>query len=154
MHFNGIFDIGHLKLSPEFKKWFTFDNVGKYYLKHFLYGSLVIAFVSTVTKFMSPSIGGFIHGSVPFTFIYLYIISYYNNGKKGIEDLAYNTIIGSPLWITFVFLCYALSAYGFGFSLGISCLFFAVGGYIYYKYIIEDELKKIDSNPHRNVGKP
>ena len=152
MSSSGILKLDKLEISPDFKKWFTFNNVASYYLKHFLYGSLVIAFVSTVTKFMSPSIGGFIHGSVPFTFIYLYIISYYKNGKKGIEDLAYNTIIGSPLWITFVLLCYIFSAYGFGISLGISCVFFAIGGYIYYKYIIEDELKKIKKESFS--GKP
>ena len=152
MTFNGILKIKKLKISPEVKKFFTFNKMVKYFLKHFLFGSLVIAFVSTVTKFMSPSIGGFIHGSVPFTFIYLYFISYYNKGKKGIEDLAYNTIIGSPLWISFVLICYIFSSYGFGISLGISCFFFAIGGYIYYKYIIEDELKKIEKE--KISGKP
>ena len=117
-------------------------EVVNFFLKHFFISAFLIATVSVLIKYVSPVLGGFLHGALPITFIYIYSIAYINKGFEGAKNMAKSALVSTPIWATFIFVNYILAHKGLLYSLGCSSLLFLGMVYVYYKNFLKVEIKK------------
>ena len=115
-------------------------EVVQFFFKHFFVSAFLIASVSTLVKYVSPVLGGFLHGALPITFTYIYSIAHFNKGVKGAKNMAKSALISTPIWATFIFSNYLLAHKGLFYSLGCSTILFLGMVYVYYTNFLKIEM--------------
>ena len=84
----------------------------KDFIVDFVLGGLIIAVSGYYIRMSESRIGGFIYGALPIGFIYLYLLTYYVDGKSACQKVAREVTIASIFFILFVISTHLFTPYG------------------------------------------
>lgn len=99
---------------------------------YFFITVIVIGFISSLMHNYSGKIAGFVYGSLPLTYIYLYSLSAKYNKRK---EFSINSLYSAFSWGVFVYITYLTSHISLVESLGVSFIFYIIILYLQYKFI-------------------
>jgi CDP-diglyceride synthetase len=98
----------------------------------FVLGGLIIALSSYFIRISKSKVAGFIYGALPIGFVYLYLLTYYENGLSACSSLAREVIIATAFFLLFVFVAQLMTPFGPWVSILTATALFAIACYVYY----------------------